>query len=151
MASVIVVRVVTADLETAFDAVADFSRSAVWDPGVARARRLDDGPVQVGSRFALRYAIAGPLRVPLTYEVAVLERPHQVVLRSRSLAHEGEDDVRFSAAAAGTRIEWRASFRLRGPGVLWEPALRVGFPRVAAEAGDGLSAYLGRLADVGRG
>jgi hypothetical protein len=145
MASVTVVRVVTASPEEAFDAVADFTSAATWDPAITAARRLDEGPLQVGSRFALRYRLAGPVTVPLVYEITHLERPDRVVLRTRSLLHEGEDDVRFEVGASGTRVVWRARFGLRGPGRLTEPGLRVAFPGVAEEAGDGLAAFLGRL------
>jgi hypothetical protein len=145
MASVTVVRVVSATPEEAFDAVADFTSAATWDPGVAAARRIDEGPLRVGSRFALRYRVGGPVTVPLTYEITHLQRPDRVVLRTRSLVHEGEDDVRFEVGASGTRVVWHARFGLRGPGRLTEPLLRLGFPRVAAEAGDGLAAFLGPL------
>jgi hypothetical protein len=146
VATVTVVRTVAASPEEAFDVVADFTSAAAWDPGVASARRLDEGPLQVGSRFALRYRVAGPVTVPLTYEITHLERPGRVVLRSVGLAHEGEDDVRFEEGATGTEVTWRASFRLRGPGRLLEPGLRRGFPGVAAEAGDGLQRHLDALA-----
>jgi hypothetical protein len=146
VATVTVVRTVAASPEEAFDVVAEFSSAAAWDPGVASARRLDDGPLRVGSRFALRYRLAGPVTVPLTYEVTHLERPDRVVLRSRGLAHEGGDDVRFVTGATGTEVTWHARFRLRGPGRLLEPGLRRVFPGIAAEAGDGLQRHLDEVA-----
>jgi hypothetical protein len=153
VATVTVLRTVAASPEEAFDAVADFSSAAIWDPGVASARRLDEGPLRVGSRFALRYRVAGPVTVPLTYEIIHLERRDRVVLRTLGLAHEGEDDVRFAVGATGTEVTWRARFRLRGPGRLLEPGLRRGFPGVAAEAGDGLQRHLDEVAagSAGRG
>jgi len=39
--------------ERAFDFVADFSSTQEWDPGIQAARRLDDRPIGVGSRFEL--------------------------------------------------------------------------------------------------
>ena len=34
-----------------FAYLSDFSTTQEWDPGVAEAERLDDGPVAVGTRF----------------------------------------------------------------------------------------------------
>jgi uncharacterized protein YndB with AHSA1/START domain len=130
--------------EAAFDAVADFTSSAVWDPGVASTRRLDDGPVTLGSRFELRYRF-GPVTLPLVYEITRYERPGRVVLTTRSLLHVGEDDVRFAGTSTHTDLTWRASFGVRGAGLLLEPLLRIGFPRVAEEAGDGLATHLASL------
>jgi hypothetical protein len=144
MASVTVDRKVPITCAAAFDAVADFTSSATWDPGIASARRLDDGPLGVGSRFEVRYRV-GPVTSPLVYEIAVYERPSRVVLTTDSLLHTGEDDVRFEQVGQATVVRWRARFGFRGPGRLLEPLLRVGFPRVAREAGDGLAAYLSEL------
>jgi hypothetical protein len=146
VATVTVVRSVAASREAACDTVADFTSTAEWDPAVVSARRLDEGPLQVGSRFELRYRIAGPVTVPLVYELTRFDRPDRLVLSTRSLAHEGEDDIRFEAGAAGTRVVWRARFGLRGPGRLLEPILRRAFPGVAAEAGDGLRDHLDAMA-----
>jgi dehydrogenase/reductase SDR family member 12 len=145
VATVTIVRDVPTDQETAFDAIADFTSSASWDPGIASARRLDDGPVGLGSRFEVQYRF-GPVTAPLVYEITRFERPGRVVLTTRSLLHRGEDDVRIRGTATETHLTWQARFGFRGPGLLMEPLLRVGFPRVAAEAGDGLAAYLASLA-----
>jgi hypothetical protein len=148
VATVTVVRTVTASPEQAFDAVAGFSSSAVWDPGVASARRVDEGPLRVGSRFELHYRLLGPITVPLVYEIVHLQRPERVVLLTRGVAHEGEDDVRFALGPSGSEVTWRARFGFRGPGRALEPVLRRGFPGVAAGAGDGLERYLDGLRAV---
>lgn len=124
--------------EAAFDLVADFTRAADWDPQIAAARRLDDGPLAVGSRFEVRLG-AGPVRVPLVYEIATYDRPGHVVLITRSLAHHGVDDVRFAATDDGTQVAWNAEFRLRGPGRLVDPLLAVGFRRTGRAAVAGLA------------
>jgi dehydrogenase/reductase SDR family member 12 len=146
MATVTVDREVVTPQQAAFDAIADFTSSASWDPGIASSRRLDGGPVTHGSRFEVRYRF-GPLTLPLVYEITRHEPPYRVVLATRSPLHTGEDDVRFRSSATGTEVSWRARFAFRGPGLLLEPVLRVAFPRVAQEAGDGLAAYLSSLAD----
>lgn len=131
--------------ERAFDHVADFTTAADWDPGITEARRLDSGPIGAGSRFEVQYKM-GPTTVPLVYEITRYERPDRVVLHTKSLLHEGEDDVRFSANDAGTEVVWNAMFRVRGPGLLLDPALGVGFRRVGAKAVEGLRRSLSALA-----
>ena len=131
--------------ETAFDHVADFTTTVGWDPSIVAARRLDDGPLDVGSRFEVKLK-AGLLTVPLIYEITVYERPERVVLRTVGPLHLGEDDVRFAADEQGTRVTWNAEFRLRGPGRLLDPLLGLGFRRTAAAAVSGLERSLIALA-----
>lgn len=139
---------VPAALDDAFDLVADFTSTADWDPGIRSARRSDDGPIGLGSRFEVQLAL-GPLAAPLTYEITRYERPHddrtgRVVLTTRGTLHRGEDDVRFRATEHGTEVVWNAEFAVRGPvGAVVDPALGVGFRRAARGAVDGLADALG--------
>lgn len=132
-------------VETAFDHVADFTTTAGWDPGITEARRLDDGPIGLGSRFEVQLKL-GLATVPLVYEITAYERPNRVVLSTRGLAYRGEDDVRFEPTADGTRVTWNALFALRGPGLLLDPLLGIGFRRTAAKAVEGLERSLTALA-----
>lgn len=131
--------------EVAFDNLADFTTLAVWDPGIAATERLDDGPLGVGSRFRVHVKL-GPVTWPFIYEITVYDRPHRVVLETKGPLHHGEDDVTFVAEDGGTRVTWNAMFRVRGPGRLLEPALKVGFGRTVAEAVEGLEPFLRELA-----
>ena len=132
-------------VETAFDHVADFTTTAGWDPGITEARRLDDGPIGLGSRFEVQLRL-GLVTVPLVYEITAYQRPHRVVLTTGGLAYRGEDDVRFEATPEGTKVTWNALFALRGPGLLLDPVLGVGFRRTAAKAVAGLERSLAALA-----
>jgi hypothetical protein len=138
---------VPASPEAAFDHVADFTTSATWDPGIAAAERLDDGPIGLGSRFRVMLRL-GPTTVPLEYEITTHERPVRVVLTTRGPLHQGEDDVRFTpAVTGGATVDWHARFAVRGPaGWLIDPALGVGFRRTAAAAITGLERSLHALA-----
>ena len=131
--------------ELAFDQVADFTTTAVWDPGITAARRLDDGPLGVGSRFEVQLR-QGPVSVPLVYEITTYDRPHRVVLETKGLPYQGVDDVTFEPVDGGTLVTWNAMFRLRGPGRLVDPALAVGFRRTATKAVAGLERFLRALA-----
>jgi carbon monoxide dehydrogenase subunit G len=131
--------------ERAFDHVADFTTTEQWDPGISSAERLDAGPLQVGARFQVQLKL-GPIELPLVYEITTYERPSRVVLTTVGPTHRGEDDVTFAPSHGGTRITWNAAFALRGPGLLIDPALGVGFRRAAKEAVAGLEASLRDLA-----
>jgi len=132
--------------EACFNHVADFTTTEAWDPGIRMARRLDDGPLGLGSRFEV-ISIIGPLNVPLVYEITTYEPSTRVVLTTRGRTHLGVDDVRFEPTAdGGTHVTWAAEFRLRGPGRLVDPLLGAGFRRVARAAVAGLRDALRGLA-----
>jgi hypothetical protein len=129
--------------EVAFDTLADFTTTAEWDPGIAVAERLDDGPIRLGSRYKVGSKM-GPVTIPLVYEITHYERPERIVLSTSGPFHRGEDDVRFAAAPdGGSAVTWNAMFSVRGPiGRLLEPALAVGFRRVGRAAIAGLERFL---------
>lgn len=129
----------------AFDYVADFTTTAAWDPGIRAARRLDEGPIGLGSRFEVQSRF-GLVSLPLTYEITAYEPHERVVLTTRGLLHQGEDDVRFAPDDdGGTVVTWNATFALRGPLRLGDPLLGAGFRRVARKAVAGLEAGLRAL------
>lgn len=139
----------------AFDAVADFTRTVEWDDSIVAGRRLDDGEPGLGSRFEVQLAL-GARQVPLTYEITVYVPPTDstsghLVLETEGRWHRGADDVLFHPTSEGCRVEWRARFALRGPGLLLDPVLGVGFRRTAATAIEGLERFLteeGRSTDA---
>ena len=49
------------------------------------------------------------------------------------------------SATGGSEVRWDAVFALRGPLVILEPLLRIGFRRTARKAVDGLEAALTAL------
>jgi hypothetical protein len=143
MATTTVRRRVRMPRDRAAELIADFTTSERWDPAITTARRLDEGHgLHVGARFCVDYRV-GMVTLPLVYELTTYEPGERVVLESRGRLHYGRDDVRFVPADDGsTLVEWQATFGLRGPGRLLDPALGVGFRRVAAKAGDSLEAFL---------
>ena len=135
-------------IERAFAAIADFSNAPQWDPGVATAERLDDGALGSGARFRLRIRI-GPVTAPMVYVVATWDPPHRVVLTGLGSGFAAVDDIRFEALPSGTRIDYQADIRLRGPLRLLEPFAGGAFDRIAREARDGMQRALDRLAATG--
>ena len=132
-------------LETSFDFVADFANADRWDPGVARSVRLDEGPLRLGSQFALDIRM-GQRIAPMTYHVAALERPHRVVLVGAGSGVDAVDEIVFEPTASGTRIRYTADIRLRGLLRFAQPFLSGVFTRIGQNAAAGMRRTLADLA-----
>ena len=125
-----------------FDAIADFSTTARWDPGVRSSMALDDPPVGPGARFEVTLD-QGPFGPRLTYETRTYDRPRRVVLHTRNALVEGTDDISVEADGDGCVVIWEADFALRGPvGRLVDPVLARGFGKVGDAAVSGLGEWL---------
>lgn len=127
-----------------FDAIADFSRTEVWDPGVARATQVEGTIVGLGAAFDVVLDVPGLLLRPTyRYRITTYERPRRVVLETSSLVATGRDDVIVEELPdGGSRVLWEATFRLRGPAHVLDPLLAVGFRRVGRKAVAGLRSWL---------
>jgi len=66
-------------VEAAFDYIADFATNAEWDPNTTAARRLDEGPLGVGTHYELHVRMGGRT-APMTYRITEYDRPNRVVL-----------------------------------------------------------------------
>lgn len=139
---------VPVSVDDAFDFVADFSTTETWDPGIVEGRRVDDGPIGIGSTFDV-VADFGGQRLPLRYRITEYERPSRVVLVGEGSRFRGVDDIRFSPTAGGTRIDYLADLRLRGPARIAEPFMRGRFEQLSDDAVEGLSRTLARKAAEG--
>lgn len=128
-------------IEDVFDAVADFSTAAEWDPGVATSSPGGGPRIGTGAEWNIRLAM-GPLRVGVVYETTVHDRPHRVVHETRTWWAKGVDDVRFEQDGRTTQVTWQADFSLTGPGRLLDPLLQQGFEGVGDRAVTGLEAWL---------
>jgi hypothetical protein len=137
---------------TAFAYVADFTNTRHWDPQIDEARQLDTGPVGVGSAFEVALRI-GSRTTMLVYTVTVFAPDEHVVLETYGTWYRGRDDVRIRPSAnGGSEVRWDATFALRGPFIVFEPLLRIGFRRTAQKAVAGLGAALTALhSEEGRG
>ena len=125
--------------------MADFTNTRHWDPQIDEARRLDSGPIGVGSAFEVALRI-GSRTTMLVYTVMTFSPDEHVVLETSGSWYRGRDDVRIRpSATGGSEVRWDAVFALRGPLVILEPLLRVGFRRTARKAVDGLEAALNAL------
>lgn len=128
-------------VEQAFSYLADFSSTQEWDPGVVVARRVDEGPVTVGSRVALtaKFARRG---VPLVYEVRELQAPSKVVHVAESRLFRSIDTVSVIPHGEGSLVNYDARLECRGLFVLAAPLVALTFRRVGERARSGLARAL---------
>lgn len=132
-------------IEEAFDYLADFSRTAEWDPGVCQARRLTRGKIRLGSRFEVTVSFLGR-RIPLEYRITEFERPSRLVLTGGDSSLRSIDEITFVSRRGGTRVSYEARLELVGIRRLADPALDLLLRRIGRLAVRGLRE---RLTDVG--
>jgi dehydrogenase/reductase SDR family member 12 len=134
--------------EETFDYMARFANAAEWDPGVASAEELDEGPVGLGSAFRLGVRI-GSRVTPLDYRVVVYERPHRVVLLGESDSIRSEDTVTVvPRPEGGSILTYDADLRLLGPLSLVNPLLALPFTRIGDRGLGGLRRVLSVPSDA---
>jgi dehydrogenase/reductase SDR family protein 12 len=125
----------------AFAYIQDFTTTAEWDPVTSSARKLTSGPVAVGTRFALNCDL--PLgSLDLEYTVTHLEPGSLLELQGRSRLFDVTDTIHFSDVGGGCRIDYRASFALKGPLKHLRPALEPGMNAMGRRSVEGMRAAL---------
>ncbi|CAB4697255.1 MAG: hypothetical protein F2663_05505 [Actinobacteria bacterium] len=132
---------VPSDPETAFAYVADFANAHLWDPGVVASRRVDDGPIGVGSQFELVATFRGREQQFL-YTVTAFEAPRRIELTGEGAKARSIDTVEFSPSASGTAIAYHAVIQLKGARRIAEPFLAGTFAKMGEDALAGLTRAL---------
>ena len=135
---------VSQEPEEAFDAVADFSSSAQWDPGVAAAERVADGqtaPSGVGAVYRLTVTFRSRSS-DMTYRTTEYRRPDRVVLEGVGPKIAATDTIEFARIdGGGTRITYVADLRLTGLAKVAEPFLGRSFDAMGTRALAGMKAW----------
>ena len=124
-----------------FAYLADFSTTAEWDPGISAARRLDDGPLGVGNRVELDAGFFGRT-ITLIYETTLYEAPHRFIVRGESSTVVSVDEITVEADGTGSLVTYDAELTLKGVLKIFDPALSLGFGKVADKAIAGLKKAL---------
>lgn len=124
-----------------FAYVADLSRAAEWDPGVAESRRLGEGPLGVGARFELLLRFRGKL-LPFTYVVTAFDEGRRAIFEGVGAKARSVDSVAVDPLGAGTRIVFEGDLRLEGAYRVVEPFLRPLLDRMGRRALASLKATL---------
>jgi len=123
-------------LHEVFAYISEFSRIEEWDPAVARAVRLTEGALGVGSRFRIDMK-AG---FSLTYTVIEWEPDHRILMTVASRPFTAREEIFFKRTAAGTRVRYLAAFDFVAP----LARLAKTFPRVMDRAGKNAMAGMKR-------
>jgi len=130
--------------EEAFDAVADFSSSEMWDPGVVTAERIREGaptPSGVGAEYLLKVRFRGR-ESDMTYRTTQYERPSRVVFQGIGPRIAATDTIEFEPLDdGGTRITYVADLRLTGLARAAEPFLGGEFDAMGKRALEGMRAW----------
>jgi carbon monoxide dehydrogenase subunit G len=132
-------------IDETFAFVADFANAQHWDPGVASSERLDNGPLGVGARYRLGVRMRGKV-APMEYRITAYEAPNRVVLAGEGSGVTATDEIRFSPAGTGTKIDYIADIHLGGLMKLAEPFAGGAFRKLAADAIGGMQAALAKRA-----
>ena len=127
--------------EAAFAYVADFASSQEWDPGVATAERVGDGPIGVGTRYRLGVRIGNRV-APMEYRITELDPPNRVVLVGSGSGVSAVDTIEFVRTATGTTVDYTADIRLEGVRRLVQPLLGKTFEKIARDASAGMQREL---------
>ncbi len=130
--------------DEAFDAVADFSSAARWDPGVVAAERIREGvptPSGAGAVYHLRVTFRGR-ESEMTYRTTQYERPVRVVFRGIGPRIVATDTIEFAPVEdGGTRITYVADLRLTGLAKAAEPFLGGEFDAMGKRALAGMKSW----------
>ena len=96
-------------LHEVFAYIADFASIEQWDPAVARAERLGEGPPAVGSAYRVHMKAGFALH----YRVVEFEAPRRLVMDVTSRPFTAREEILFDATQHGTRVRYIARFRFR--------------------------------------
>lgn len=125
-----------------FAYMAAFEHAAEWDPGVAEAERLTEGPVGLDSRFRVVSLFLGR-RIPLEYRVTAFGPGHRVVLTAETATLRSMDEITVAPDGMGSAMTYDADLSLHGAFAVASPLLGLAFNRIGDKARDGLRRQLG--------
>ena len=135
-------RLIGRPIDEVFDYTADFENVAEWDPGIASATRIGDGPVGVGSKYDVVVSF-GASQIPMTYEITEFAENERVVLVGKGENIEAIDEIRFDDHGDGrTVVDYTADLSFHNFIKYVTPLMGPIFKRVGEKAVDGLAEAL---------
>ena len=129
-----------------FGYLAAFDGIREWDPSVVSARRLDEGPVGLGSAFEVVVRV-GRRALPLRYEVVRFEPGRLIALEANARWFRSYDVITVAERAPGSVASYDALLELRGLARLAGPLMGRAFRKIGDDAAAGLRRVLGRAQD----
>jgi hypothetical protein len=127
--------------DVAFAYLADLTNSAGWDPSIAAATRVDDGPIGVGATFLVVIAAFGK-RIELATTIERHEAPTSLAFVGTHKNAVRRDTITFEPGAGGARVTTATELRLKGALRLLDKGLQMQLVTMADRAAAGLAAAL---------
>jgi dehydrogenase/reductase SDR family member 12 len=110
----------------AFTRVADFSDLAEWDPTFDFSRRIDEGPLGVGSSFQVRGSTAGQ-ELDLVLTITEYDPPRRVVFSGTGEGIDTTERIEIAATdGGGSEVTYHSAFATERSDLL-DAALQVPF------------------------
>jgi carbon monoxide dehydrogenase subunit G len=137
---------VSTPLEQVAEFLSDLTTSPQWDPHTVRCRRLDDGPVAVGSRYEHTRGYQG---FDVTIEMAVdsYEPLRHIAWSGGNAYATGREELRFDlAGAGGTVVTHTVDVELSGIARLGNAMLPAVMQRIADDGTETMRLALEQLA-----
>ncbi len=130
--------------EVVIDYLKDFTHAEEWDPGTESCRRLDSGPVSVGSRWHNTSKIAG-VTTELIYELKELTGDRIVLVGTNDSA-SSTDTITVEPHAEGSEVTYEAEIEMKGAAKLAGPIVKLVFEKIGSDTEDDMVQVLDRLA-----
>ncbi len=126
----------------------DLTTTAEWDPHTVRCRRLDDGPVAVGSRYEHSRAFHG-YEVTIEMEVVELVARTRIAWQGSNEYAAGREELQFApdADSGGTVVTHTVDVTLRGVAQLGNVMLPSVLSRIADDGTETMRTALLQLTD----
>ena len=131
---------VTPPPSVVLDYLKDFSNAEEWDPGTEKCTRIDDGPVQVGSRWHNESKIAG-VSTELTYELTELTA-ERIVLVGKNETATSTDTITVLPHETGSEVTYEAVIEMKGAAKLAAPLVKLIFEKVGNDTEDDMTKVL---------
>lgn len=98
-------------LHEVFAYIAEFSRIEEWDPAVARASRLTEGPLGVGSEFLVEMTSG----LELHYAVTEWQQDARLLMAVRAKWFTAVEEIQFRVVGRRTQVRYIANFSFNRP------------------------------------
>lgn len=123
----------------------DFARTEQWDPGTVTCTRLDDGPVEVGSRWRNVSTFLGR-KTELVYELT-RDDPNGLQFVGRNDTATATDDISITAGSTPgtTRIGYHAHLEFTGLAKLGAPVAKLVLEKLGNDTEKSLIRVLGSV------
>jgi hypothetical protein len=132
---------IDAPVEEVFDLVADERTEPKYNPRIASAEKLSDGPVGAGTRFSARLK-GMSAKGQMSMEILEYDRPRRLHSVVRSAYMNVDGILSFAQVDGRTLLRWDWDMRLVGPMRVLSPGLALIGPRWERRNWIGLKRYV---------